>query len=161
MTLSLAVGPWYVLVPGSSTIEMTYNLPVQVGSLPADLRVDDIQPKEFSATYTGPKRTFYFFDPSGLKVTVDSSAADISRKILQLSEQNIRNSQTLTLQQLNPATLRISVKKYRVRKVRKAKRACRARNSIGWNVEKSITTKFSPVISNYPNQRRRNDAMIK
>jgi uncharacterized protein (TIGR00159 family) len=111
VTFFLAVGLWYVLVPGSSTIEVTYKLPVQVENLPAELRVEDVQPKEVSATFTGAKRTFYFFDPARLKVSVDLSSAEAGRKILRLSEQNIRHPQTLTLQQLNPATLRISVAK--------------------------------------------------
>jgi len=111
VTFSLAVGLWYVLVPGSSTIEVTYKLPVQVENLPAELRVEDLQPNEVSATFTGPKRTFYFFDPSRLKVTVDLSSAEIGRKTLRLSEQNIRHPQNLTLQQINPLTLRISVAK--------------------------------------------------
>jgi len=111
VTFSLALGLWYVLVPGSSTIEMTYKLPVQLENLPAELRVEDVQPKEVSATFTGAKRTFYFFDPSRLKVTVDVSAAEPGHKILRLSEQNIRHPPNLTLQQLNPMTLRISLEK--------------------------------------------------
>ena len=111
VTFSLAVGLWYVLVPGSSTIEVTYKLPVQVENLPGDMRVEELQPREISATFVGPKRTFYFFDPTRLKVTVDLSAAAIGHTTLRLSEQNIRHPQTLTLQQLNPATLRISIAK--------------------------------------------------
>jgi len=111
VTISLAVGLWYVLVPGSSTIEASYNLPVQVENLPPELRVEQIQPKEVAATFTGPKRTFYFFDPGRLKVTVDLSNAEPGHKMLRLSEQNIRHPQNLTLQQLNPVTVRISIVK--------------------------------------------------
>ena len=111
VTFSLAVGLWYVLVPGSSTIEVTYRLPVQVENLPAELRVDEVQPNEVSATFTGPKRTFYFFDPGRLKVTVDLSSAEAGRKTMRLSEQNIRLPQNLILQQLNPVTVRISITK--------------------------------------------------
>lgn len=111
VTFSIAVGLWYVLVPGSSTIEVTYKLPVQVENLPADMRVEEVQPREISATFIGPKRTFYFFDPARLKVTVDLSSAAIGHTTLRLSEQNIRHPQTLSLQQLNPATLRISIAK--------------------------------------------------
>ena len=109
VTFSLAVGLWYVLVPGSSTIEVTYKLPVQLENLPADMRVQEVQPREIKATFIGPKRTFYFFDPSKLKVTVDLSSAAIGQKTLRLSEQNIRHPQNLTLQQLNPTMFRISI----------------------------------------------------
>lgn len=111
VTFSLAVGLWYVLVPGSSTVEVTYKLPVQVQNLPAEYQVEEVQPSEVNATFTGPKRAFYFFDPTKLKVAVDVSAAETGRKTLRLSEQNVQHPQDLTLQQLNPTTLRISVRK--------------------------------------------------
>src|SRR5919109_1360263 len=37
VTLVLAVGLWYVLVPGSKLIEVTYQLPVEVQNLPQEL----------------------------------------------------------------------------------------------------------------------------
>jgi YbbR domain-containing protein len=64
-----------------------------------------------TATFTGPRRAFYFFDPSKLKVTVDLSAVDSGRKVLRLTEQNVQHPQDLTLQQIDPQTLRVSVRK--------------------------------------------------
>lgn len=111
VSFSLAVGLWYVLVPGSSTVEVTYKIPVQVQNLQADYRVEDVQPSEINATFTGPKRAFYFFDPSKLKVDVDLSTTEAGRKTLRISEQNVRHPQTLTLQQLAPTTVRVVVRK--------------------------------------------------
>lgn len=111
VTFSLAIGLWYVLVPGSSTTEVTYQLPVQVQNLPPDYRVEELQPPAVSATFSGPKRAFYFFDPNKLKIEVDLSSAEVGRKTLRISEQNVRHPPTLTLQQLNPNTLRVSLRK--------------------------------------------------
>ena len=111
VTFSLAVGLWYVLIPGSSTVEVTYKLPVQVQNLPADYHVEEVMPSQVNATFTGPRRAFYFFDPGKLKVTVDLSAAETGRKVLRLTEQNVQHPQDLTLQQLDPQTLRVSVRK--------------------------------------------------
>jgi diadenylate cyclase len=111
VTLSLAIGLWYVLIPGSRTMEVTYNVPVQVQNLPSELRVETMQPTQISATFTGPTRAFYFFDPTKLEVNVDLTATDAGRKTLRLSEQNIQYPKTLTLQELTPATLRISLRK--------------------------------------------------
>ena len=111
VSFSLAVGLWYVLVPGSSTIEVTYKLPVQVQNLQPDYRIENVQPSEVNATFTGPKRAFYFFDPSKLKVDIDLSTTEPGRKILRISEQNVRHPQTLTLQQLNPSTVRVVIRK--------------------------------------------------
>ncbi|MGE5218771.1 MAG: diadenylate cyclase [Chloroflexota bacterium] len=111
VSFSLAVGLWYVLVPGSSTIEVTYKLPVQVQNLQPDFRVEEVQPSEVNATFTGPKRAFYFFDPSKLRVDIDLSTTEPGRKTLRISEQNVRHPQTLTLQQLAPTTVRVMVRK--------------------------------------------------
>ena len=44
-------------------------------------------------------------------MTVDLSAAETGRKVLRLTEQNVQHPQDLTLQQLDPQTLRVSVRK--------------------------------------------------
>jgi uncharacterized protein (TIGR00159 family) len=111
VTLSLAVGLWYVLIPGSRTMEVTYKIPVRVQNLPPDLRMEAIQPTVVSATFIGPTRAFYFFDPSKLEVNVDLTAAGAGKKTLRLSEQNIQYPKTLTLQELSPTTLGVLLRK--------------------------------------------------
>ena len=61
VTFFLAIGLWYVLVPGSRTVEATFKIPVQVENLPPNLRVENIQPPEINATFTGPKADLLFF----------------------------------------------------------------------------------------------------
>ena len=111
VTFSLAVGLWYVLVPGSSTTEVTYNLPVQVQNLPPEFRVEELQPSAVRATFVGPRRAFYFFDPDKLRVEVDLSSAEAGRRTLRISEQNVRHPSTLTLQELSHTSVRVSLRK--------------------------------------------------
>jgi uncharacterized protein (TIGR00159 family) len=111
VTLGLAIGLWYVLVPGSERIEATYSIPVTVDNLPQDLVLENVKPSDVQATFVGPKRAFYLFDPSKLKVSVDASLADSGRRTFRLSEQNVRFPKDLSLQDLSPATLQISVSK--------------------------------------------------
>jgi diadenylate cyclase len=111
VTFSLAIGLWYVLIPGSSTVEVTYKLPVQVQNIPADYHVEEVMPAQVNATFTGPRRAFYFFDPGKLRVTVDLSTTETGRKVLRLTEQNVQHPQDLTLRELDPQTLRVSVRK--------------------------------------------------
>jgi len=111
VTFALAVGLWYVLVPGSSTMEVAYQIPVQVQNLPPEYRVTEVEPPLVNATFTGPKRAFYFFDPSKLKVEIDLSLAEAGQKALRISELNVRHPPNLTLQQLAPTTIRLTVTK--------------------------------------------------
>jgi diadenylate cyclase len=111
ITFCLAVGLWYVLVPGSSTMEITYKLPVQAQNLAPEYRVENMEPSAVTATFTGPKRAFYFFDPNKLRVEIDLSTPEVGRRILRISEQNVRHPPNLTLQQLSPNTVRVTVRR--------------------------------------------------
>ena len=66
VTVGLAIGLWYVLVPGSEKIEATYSVPVAVDNLPNDLALESVKPDRVQATFVGPKRAFYLFEPSKL-----------------------------------------------------------------------------------------------
>jgi uncharacterized protein (TIGR00159 family) len=109
--LGLAIGLWYVFVPGSKNTEITYAVPVELRNLPQQLALERVQPPEVKATFTGPRRAFYLFDSSKLRVSVDASLAELGRRTFRLSDQNIRHPPDLTLQGLEPSTLQISVTK--------------------------------------------------
>ena len=64
-----------------------------------------------TAKFSGPRRAFYLFDPRKISVTVDASMADMGRRTFNITEQNIRYPKDLTLQDLNPSTLKLSVKR--------------------------------------------------
>jgi diadenylate cyclase len=111
ISLSLAIGFWYIFVPGSKTVQVSYRIPVSVENLPADLRVEEIEPPVVNATFSGPRRAFYLFDARKIRVAIDVSMADLGRRTFNISEQNIRYPKELTLQELNPSTLKLFVKK--------------------------------------------------
>ena len=111
VTFSLAVGLWYVLVPGSSTMEATYKIPVHVQNLPPEYRMDQAEPSLITATFSGPKRAFYFFDPNKLRVEIDLSSPEAGRTSFRISEQNVRHPPNLILQELSPTTVRIAVRR--------------------------------------------------
>jgi uncharacterized protein (TIGR00159 family) len=111
VSLSLAFGFWYILVPGSKTIRVNYKLPVSVEHLPPDLQIQELQPAEVSATFNGPRRAFYLLDAAKIKVTVDGTMTELGRRTFNISEQNIRYPKDLTLEELSPSSIRVSVKK--------------------------------------------------
>ena len=109
--ISLAVGFWYIFVPGAKTVEMNYRIPVSVVNVPSSLLIDEIDPPAVNAKFSGPRRAFYLFDPKKISVTVDVSMAEMGRRTFNITEQNIRYPKDLTLQDLNPSTLKLSVKR--------------------------------------------------
>jgi hypothetical protein len=111
VSFSLAFGFWYILVPGSKMIRVNYKLPVSIERLPPDLQVHEVQPAEISATFNGPRRAFYLLDAAKIKVTVDGASTELGRRTFSISEQNIRYPKDLTLEELSPSTVRVSIKK--------------------------------------------------
>jgi diadenylate cyclase len=110
-SLSLALGFWYVFVPGAKTIQVSYKIPVSVQNLPSSLTLEEIQPPEVTARFIGPRRSFYLFDLRKVKATVDVAMAEVGRRTFTITEQNLRYPKELTLEELSPSTVRISVKK--------------------------------------------------
>ncbi|HEY7556345.1 MAG TPA: diadenylate cyclase [Candidatus Binatia bacterium] len=110
-SLSLALGFWYVFVPGAKTIQVNYRIPVSVQNLPPHLTIEEIQPAEVKATFNGPRRAFYLFDLRKTKVTVDVAMAQLGRRTFTISEQNLNYPKELTLEELSPSTIRVLVKR--------------------------------------------------
>jgi uncharacterized protein (TIGR00159 family) len=111
VSLSLAFGFWYIVVPGSKTIRVNYKIPVSVEHLPPDLQVQEVHPAEVSATFNGPRRAFYLLDAAKIKVTLDGTMTKSGPRTFNISEQNIRYPKDLTLEELSPSTIRVSIKK--------------------------------------------------
>ncbi|MGH7826051.1 MAG: diadenylate cyclase [Candidatus Binatia bacterium] len=111
LAISLAIGFWYVFVPGAKIVELNFKLPVSIQNLPSDLQIEEVQPAMVSVTFTGPRRAFYLFDPKRLSVTVDASLAELGRRTFNISERNIRHPNDVTVQEVNPPTVRVSVRK--------------------------------------------------
>jgi diadenylate cyclase len=111
LAVSLAIGFWYVFVPGSKIVEVNYDVPVAVQNLPADLQIDEVQPATVKVTLAGPRRAFYLFDPKRLAVMVDASLAELGRRTFIISEQNIRHPSDLTVRALSPPAVRLSVRR--------------------------------------------------
>ncbi len=111
LALALAAGFWYVLVPGSKVMEATYKIPVQVQNLPAEYELESFQPTEVEATFSGPRRAFYFMRPKRLKAAVDASSADSGRRIFTITAQNIRHPNEIKVEEVRPSTLLINVRR--------------------------------------------------
>ena len=111
MALAMAAGFWYVFVPGSKVMEATYRIPVQVQNIPPDYELESYQPTEVEATFSGPRRAFYFFHPKRLKVTVDASGADSGRRTFTITPQSIRHPNEIKVDDVRPPTLRVSLRR--------------------------------------------------
>jgi len=105
----LVVGLWYALVPGSRMVQNSYLVPVTLENLPADLEVEAIDPPDVDITLGGPARAFYLFDKKQIKVRVDVTLAQLGRRTFQITDQNVRRPTPLTVEDIAPSSIKISV----------------------------------------------------
>lgn len=110
ISLCVALALWYLFVPGSKVVEVSFQVPIAVAHLPANLRVEAIDPPMISATFSAPRRNFYLFDRKKIRVNADVALAELGRRTFSLSEQDFRYPKDLTLQEFSPRSFKISVK---------------------------------------------------
>ena len=110
MSLSLAIGLWYVFIPGSKILEVTYQVPVRIEHLPQEMVLEKIDPPNVSVTFGALNRAFYLFEPQKLEAKVDASLAVLGRRTFQISAEDLNYPKNLTVKELTPDTIKISVK---------------------------------------------------
>lgn len=110
-SLGLVLALWYLFVPGSRPASFSYPVPVKVINLPIGYEAEEISPPEITVSFAGPRRSFYLFDPKKLEVTLDASLAKFGRRTFTISDENLRYPKELTLEELHPARVRLSLRK--------------------------------------------------
>jgi len=110
VSIGLAIALWYLFVPGSKIVEVTYQVPVTVENLPANLQLEAVEPAAVRATFSAPRRSFYLIDQKKFRVSADVTMAELGRRTFALSEQDLRYPKELTLQEFSPNSFKISVK---------------------------------------------------
>src|SRR5262249_1824626 len=89
----------------------TYPVEVHVSNLRPDLVLDDVTPPEITVTLSGLRREFLLFNPRLLRVNVDARRATVGKKTLQVADRDVRYPKALALENVDPASVRISVRR--------------------------------------------------
>jgi len=110
VVLGLVIALWYHFVPGSRPVALAYKVPVALQNLPPGFEVESIDPPSIEVTFTGLRRAFYLFRPERLEVTIDAALVKLGRRTFEISDQNLRYPKDLTLRELQPATVKLSIR---------------------------------------------------
>ncbi len=110
VSICLAISLWYLFVPGSKIVEVSYQVPVTVENLPGNLQLEAVDPPAVRATFSAPRRFFYLIDRKKIRVSANVAMAELGRRTFALSEQDLRYPKELTLQEFIPNSFKISVK---------------------------------------------------
>ncbi len=111
IALGLVIALWYLFVPGSRRVELAYDVPIAIRNLPPNFALESIEPPTVEARFSGLRRAFYLFEPARLQILIDASLVRLGRRTFHLSSEDLEYPKDLTLQALEPETVRISVRK--------------------------------------------------
>jgi diadenylate cyclase len=111
VVFALVVALWYLFVPGSRTVNRSYDIPVAVHNLPSDLEVESVDPPRVEVTFSGVQRAFYLLREDRLQITIDGTLAKYGRRTFRLAAQNLHYPQNLTLQTLEPDRVKLSLRR--------------------------------------------------
>lgn len=109
--LVLVLGLWLLMVPGSRPRLESFAVPVRVINLPEEYVLEQTVPEIVEVTLSGPQRSFVLLDPNSLEVAVDASLARLGRRTYRVTDDNLVYPTALSLEAVNPGTVRISVRK--------------------------------------------------
>jgi len=110
-SVAIVILLWFLFVPGSTTSRLTVDVPVTVENLPKDMVLSAVEPSEVSATFTGLRRSFYLFEPENLHIAIDGSLAALGRRSFRITEEHLKLPADVTLEEVRPPVVKISVRK--------------------------------------------------
>ncbi len=109
-SLLFVLGLWYLFVPGSRPATEAFPIAVKVVNVPPGSTLERVEPTQVMAILSGQRRAFYLFNPSLMDVTIDASLAKYGRRTFAVSEDQIRHPPELTVEDVEPEQVRISLR---------------------------------------------------
>ena len=119
------LGLWFLFVPGSRPATRAFPIAVKVVNVPPGSTLEHVDPTQVTAILSGQRRAFYLFNPDLMDVTIDATLAKYGRRTFAVSEDQIRHPPELTVEDVEPEQVRISLRAEVARPRRR--RACRRR----------------------------------
>jgi hypothetical protein len=79
-------------------------------NVPTGTTLEHVDPTPVTAILSGQRRAFYLFNPDLMDVTIDATLAKYGRRTFAVSEDQIRHPPELTVEDVEPEQVRISLR---------------------------------------------------
>lgn len=111
VALGLAASVWYVAVPGGAVETMERRVPVKVENLPEGFELVSVEPADVAIRLEGPRRDLYMAGSDDLFVRVDALLVQLGRRTFALELDQIESPEGIHALSVEPAKVKISVKR--------------------------------------------------
>jgi diadenylate cyclase len=109
LALPISALLWLLAVPGATVIEIQREVEVSVNGIPANYRLDAVEPPSVRVTLSGRRRDLYFLGPDAVKVRVDALLVELGRRSFSLTPANVRHPETVEVRAIEPDSVKISL----------------------------------------------------
>lgn len=109
VALTLAGGLWFLLVPGSSTVETVRHAQVVVENLPVGYALESVEPERVAVTVSGPRGAVYLGPPDAIQVRIDAFLAQLGRRTFQINLDRVDHPPGVEVRGVSPSQVRISL----------------------------------------------------
>ena len=111
LAVGIAAGLWVVQVPGSVVTEFEVDAPVVVEKLPAELRLEGIEPEHVRIRLSGRRRDLVLARNGTVEVRVDALLARLGRRTFQITAALVEHPEGLEVTSIRPDRVKISIGK--------------------------------------------------
>ena len=109
LAIGIAAGLWVVQVPGSVVTEVEVEAPVLVEKLPAELRLEGIEPDRVIIRLAGRRRDLVLARNGTVEVRVDALLARLGRRTFQITPALVEHPEGLEVTSIRPDRVKISI----------------------------------------------------
>jgi uncharacterized protein (TIGR00159 family) len=111
LAVGIAAGLWVVQVPGSVVTEVEVEAPVLVEKLPADLRLEAVEPARVVIRLAGRRRDLVLARNGAVEVRVDALLARLGRRTFEITPALVDHPEGLEVTSIRPDRVKISIGK--------------------------------------------------
>jgi uncharacterized protein (TIGR00159 family) len=111
LAVLLACIGWLLLAYNVSTIQQTFEVPIEYRNIPPTLALDESVPNKARVTVSGPERAYHFLEPTALKISIDLGVSSVGSQVIQITEKNLKLPSSLSLRRIEPQVLWITLRK--------------------------------------------------
>ncbi|MGH0034230.1 MAG: diadenylate cyclase [Myxococcota bacterium] len=105
-----ALALWFLVVPGSSVVEVQRDVVVKVENLPEGYELVKVDPPEVSVTLSGERRRILLGDLDEVALRVDAFLAQLGRRTFQVSVDDVGHPEGIEVTEVSPRKVVISVR---------------------------------------------------
>ena len=109
MGIGLAIALWFVLVYGADVVYKTYEVPVEIAEIPADLAVTQMVPDNIAVTLSGQRKLFYLTGTADVRVILKPRQLKKGTTEITLLNSNFSIPEGLTYESAEPHEITVTI----------------------------------------------------